>query len=172
MDPISAKLTSSALQNVGQQQGLGSQEPTFQTDKSSFAEMLDNQFAGATETSPLNNDHLMEMVDSLIEDPNAQPFNTISGQDIQIDIAKAGEVEGGSAFKTGNLFQTFKEINTGHMNLERVMETLQSGKKFSTAELLRLQTLTHMYSVKFEIFGKMGEAFNQGIRKFTDMQIS
>ncbi len=170
MDPISAKLTSSALQNIGQQQiSQTHTEPTFQSDKSSFAEMLDNQFA--QESHSIGNEQLFQMVDSLIQDPNAQPFNAISGQEVQIDVVRAGEVEGGSAFKGGNLLEAFKDINNEQINLERTMETLQSGKKFSTGELLRLQTMTHLYAMHMEVGSKVGEGVNQSIRRFSDMQI-
>lgn len=169
MDPISAKLTSSALQNIGQQQ-VTHAEPNFQTDKSNFAEMLDNQFT--QENSQLGNDQLFEMVNSMIQDPSAPQYNAISGQEVQMDVARAGEVEGGSAFKTNNLFESFKNLNNEQLGLERVMETLQSGKKFTAAELFRIQTLTQTYNIHLEIGNKFAEGITSGFKKVWETQVS
>ncbi|KAB2836883.1 hypothetical protein F9K50_11620, partial [bacterium] len=104
MDPISAGLTQSALQNIG---GAGTQFPSqgtgaggFQTDKTSFSQLLDNTIGAQSNANNTSNAKLPEFVESFGNESVTGNMKSIPAGEIQIDVARAGEIEKSSAPKS------------------------------------------------------------------------
>jgi hypothetical protein len=167
MDPISSKLTQSALKNVGPiSTPPGGGSSNYGVDQSSFGRLLDNQM----DTNQTTNAKLMEYVENMSNESVAPPINAIPAGDVH--LAKAGEVDKIASTK-GNIFDILKEVNDTQLNMDNVMETLTSGnKKFSTQEMMRLQVLAHVNTVNMEVISKVGEMANKAISTPFNMQIS
>ncbi|MFO1464573.1 MAG: hypothetical protein U1F66_12435 [bacterium] len=177
MDPISAGLTQSALQNIG---GAGNQLPnqgglggTFQTDKTSFGQLLDNTIGAQSNTNATANGKLMEFVESFGNESVTGNMNAISADGIQVDVARAGEIEKASAPKSTGIFEIFKEVNNNQMGMEQLMEQMFSGSKknWSALELTRLQMYAHHSTVNMEVISKVGEMANKAISTPFNMQV-
>lgn len=178
MDPISAGLTQSALQNIG---GAGTQLPSqggaasggFTTDKTSFAQMLDNTIGAQSGTNNTSNAKLLEFVESFGAESTGGGLKSLPANEIQIDVARAGEIEKNAAPKSTGIMEIFKEVNTNQMGMEQLMEQMFSGSKknFSTMELTRMQMYAHTSTVNMEVISKVGEMANKAISTPFNMQV-
>ncbi|MDL1871319.1 hypothetical protein FBR05_03845 [Deltaproteobacteria bacterium PRO3] len=177
MDPISAGLTQSALQNIG---GAGTQLPSqgtgaggFQTDKTSFSQLLDNTIGAQSSANSTSNAKLLEFVESFGNDSIGGNMKSIPAGEIQIDVARAGEIEKSSAPKSTGIFEIFKEVNSNQMGMEQLMEQMFSGSKksWSALELTRMQMYAHHSTVNMEVISKVGEMANKAISTPFNMQV-
>lgn len=177
MDPISAGLTQSALQNIG---GAGTQLPSqgtgaggFQTDKTSFSQLLDNTIGAQSNANNTSNAKLLEFVESFGNESVTGNMKSIPAGEIQIDVARAGEIEKSSAPKSTGIMDIFKEVNTNQMNMEQLMEQMFSGSKktWSALELTRMQMYAHHSTVNMEVISKVGEMANKAISTPFNMQV-
>ena len=170
MDPISAKLTESALKNVGQISNPvgGAGAGSYGVDQSSFGRILDSNM----QANQTTNAKLLEFVDNMGGETMSPNINAIPANGIQIDVAKAGETQG-TGTNGRNIFDIFKEVNDTQLNMDNIMETVVSGsKKFSTQEMIRIQVLGHTNAVYMETISKVGEMANKAISTPFNMQIS
>jgi len=178
MDPISAGLTQSALNNIG---GAGAQLPnqgtgagSFQTDKTQFSQLLDNTIGAQANAGQSSNAKLLEFVESMGNDNSVNGnMKSIPGGEIQVDVARAGEIEKSAAPKSTGIFEIFKEVNTNQMNMEQLMEQMFSGSKktWSAMELTRMQMYAHSSTVNMEVISKVGEMANKAISTPFNMQV-
>lgn len=171
MDPISAQLTQKALTGMG---GLdtaikpqNTQQISQSFDQSGFGKVLDSQMQGNDATT----NKLMQFVENFNQESMGDSMKAIPAGDIQIDVAKAGELNGKSVTKSQSIFEIFKEVNGTQHNMDQVLETLSSGKKLSTMEMTRLQVLAHMNTVNMEVISKVGEMANRAIQTPFQMQV-
>ncbi len=168
MDAISAQLTQKAMTGLGGLDTTALKSPsTHQFDQTNFSKLLDNQM----QTGDTTNAKLMEFVENFASESTSEPMKAIPAGEIQIDVAKAGEVEKNTVTKSNNIFEIFKEVNSTQANMDQVMETLTSGKKLSTMEMTRLQVLAHMNTVNMEVISKVGEMANRAIQTPFQMQV-
>jgi len=177
MDPISAGLTQSALNNIG---GAGAQLPnqggvggTFQNDKTSFGNLLDQTIGAQNSTGNTSNAKLLEFVENFGNESVTGNMNSIPADGINVNMARAGEIEQASAPKSTGIFEIFKEVNTNQMNMEQLMEQMFSGSKknWSALELTRIQMYAHNSTVNMEIISKVGEMANKAISTPFNMQV-
>lgn len=178
MDPISASLTQSALSNIG---GAGAQLPnqpgaggTFQTDKTGFGQMLDQTISAQNSNGATTNSKLLDFVESMSNSESVTGnMNAIPADGINVNVARAGEIEQASAPKSTGIFEIFKEVNTNQMNMEQLMEQMFSGSKktWSALELTRIQMYAHHSTVNMEIISKVGEMANKAISTPFNMQV-
>jgi hypothetical protein len=176
MDPISMNLTQTALQNVNTgssplpSQGAG----TFQTDKSNFANLLDSTLGAQNNANQASNAKLLDFVESFGADSTGGGgMKSLPGGEIQVDVARAGEIEKASAPKQTGILDMFKEVNTNQMNMEQMMESFFSGSKksFTALELTRMQMYAHTCTVNMEVVSKVGEMANKAISTPFNMQV-
>jgi hypothetical protein len=170
MDPISAKLTESALKNVGQvSTQVGKTGAGYGVDQSGFGRILDSQM----QTNQTTNAKLLEFVENMGGDTMSPQINAIPANGINIDVAKSGELQGSSNGNGRNIFDIFKEVNDTQLNMDNIMETVVSGnKKFTTQEMIRIQVMGHMNAIYMETISKVGEMANKAISTPFNMQIS
>jgi hypothetical protein len=98
-------------------------------------------------------------------------MNAIPAGEIKVDLAKAGEVTASSGGNNSSVLDVFKEINGSQNNMDRLIETMSSGKKFSTQELLQFQVFAHHHTVTYEMMSKFGEMANRAIQTPFQMQV-
>ncbi len=169
MDPISAQLTQKAAANLG---GLENaikpqQQNTFQMDQTGFGKVLDSQMQSNDATTQ----KLMQFVENFHQESLGDSMKALPAGEIQLDVAKASEVNGKTVTKSQSIFEVFKEVNSTQSNMDQVLETLTSGKKLSTMEMTRLQVLAHMNTVNMEVISKVGEMANKAIQTPFQMQV-
>jgi hypothetical protein len=136
-------------------------------DQSGFGKVLDSTIQGNDTTT----NKLMQFVENFNQESMGDSMKAIPAGEINIDVAKAGEVSGKSVTKTQSIFEIFKEVNSTQANMDQVLETLTSGKKLSTMEMTRLQVLAHMNTVNMEVISKVGEMANRAIQTPFQMQV-
>ncbi|HKY63651.1 MAG TPA: hypothetical protein VJR29_09550 [bacterium] len=173
MDPISMNLTQTALQNVNTGSSPLPAGGTFQTDKTSFANLLDSTIGAQSNANQASNAKLMEFVDNFGADSVSGNMKSIPAGEIQVDVARAGEIEKASAPKSTGILDMFKEVNTNQMNMEQMMESFFSGSKksFTALELTRMQMYAHTCTVNMEVVSKVGEMANKAISTPFNMQV-
>ena len=174
MDPISAGLTQKALTGMG---GMGSPMPaqsTFQTDKSSFGQLLNNTITAQNNDAQTTNAKLMDFVESFTNDASMDPkMKSMAANDIQVDLSKAGEIQNSSAPKSSSIYDIFKEVNSSQMQMDQYMEKMMNGGlgHLNQQEIIGMQIFAHMNTVNMEIVSKVGEMANKAITTPYNMQV-
>ena len=173
MDPISMNLTQTALQNVNTGSSPLPSQGTFQTDKSNFANLLDSTIGAQSNANQASNAKLMDFVDNFGNDSVSGNMKSIPAGEIQVDVARAGEIEKASSPKQTGILDMFKEVNTNQMNMEQMMDSFFSGtkKSFTALELTRMQMYAHTCTVNMEVVSKVGEMANKAISTPFNMQV-
>ena len=167
MDPITAQLTNTALKQAGTPESLGSKPAAnFSTDQSAFGQMLNNHM----DASNSSTQQMLQLVDNMAGG-QGQEMKAIPADQINVDLNKVGEVNNTVASNKTGLSEIFKEINHSQNNMDVLMEQMNSGKKFSTNELLRLQIFAHQHTVTYELVSKFGEMGNRAIQTPMQMQV-
>ena len=167
MDPITAQLTSSALKQAGTPNSGAAKPPVnYTTEQSAFGQILDNQNAASNGSTQ----QMLQMVDNMMG-TNGPDMQAIPAKDINVDLKKAGEVTQTVANNKASIFDVFKEVNHSQNNMDALMEQLNSGKKFNTNELMRLQIFAHQHTVTYELVSKFGEMGNRAIQQPMQMQV-
>lgn len=164
MDPIAAQLTKTAAQGL-EKQLPKNPAPKYQIEQSQFGQVLNNQLESGQDA----NGKLLNFVEELTQ-PNSG-VKAIPAGEIHVDLAKAPEVTPTANSNKNAIFGIFKEINSSQNNMDKLMENLASGKKFSTHELIRLQIFSHQHAMGYEMFSRMGAEVNRSIQSVTNMQV-
>jgi hypothetical protein len=166
MDPITAQLSQSALKQAGTPETIAPKTPNYTTENSAFGQILGNHM----DASNSSTQQLINIVENMTG--NSEPkMNAIPADQINVDLKKAGEVEGTVASNKSAIFEIFKEVNHSQTNMDGLMEQLNSGKKFNTHELMRLQIFAHQHTVTYELVSKFGEMANRAIQTPIQMQV-
>ncbi len=167
MDAISLQLTQKALVGASQNSPVAKTQ-NYSVEQSSFSKVLDSQ----VQTNQDTTQQLMQMVEDMGGGDTNPTMNAISADGIQIDVAKAGEVPGTQGVSSAtSIYEIFKEVNLTQNNMDTLMEQMNSGKKFSTHELLRLQVFAHQHTATYEMVSKVGEMGNRAIQTPFQMQV-
>lgn len=166
MDPITAQLTNSALKQAGTPESIAPKAPSYSTDQSAFGQILGNHM----DASNSSTQQLLSIVDNMTGGAEPQ-MNAIPADQINVDLKKVGEVQSTVASNKSSIFDIFKEVNSSQNNMDGLMEQLNSGKKFSTHELMRLQIFAHQHTVTYELVSKFGEMANRAIQTPIQMQV-
>jgi hypothetical protein len=168
IDPISAQLTTGALNKVATPDSLGPKtaEKSHSIDQSAFGNVLGNHM----EASNASNNKLMEMVDSMVGG-GGQDIKAISADGINVDMSRVTEVAQSSSGGGVNIFDIFKEVNGSQVNMDSLMDQMGSGKKFSTNELMRWQIFAHQHTMTYEMVSKFGEMANRAVQGPFQMQV-
>lgn len=171
VDAISAELTKKVA-TTGGVEGLGGglkPDATFKNDQSSFAKLLDSQMQ--TEApGQVNNDKLVSMAESIMGS-NQDTMKAIPGSEIKLDTARVGEIEGTKVSKSEGIFEIFKQINGDQIGMDNLVESLTSGKKFSTMEMMRIQVLMQNNSLGVDLFSKGVDMAHKGVSSVFNMQV-
>ncbi|MDY7231409.1 ATP-dependent helicase HrpB [Hyalangium rubrum] len=64
-----------------------------------------------------------------------------------------------------------RELEAGHLRLEKLIETSASGKTFSNAELLSLQASMYKYTLELDLTSKVVEKATTGIKDVVKTQV-
>lgn len=167
MDPISAELTKQVV--GGSAQGVAAPKtPNYTTEQSGFSQLLDQQ----VDANQSATNKLMAFVDDLAGQNSGGSMKAIPADEIKIDIAKAQEIPGGSTTKSSNmLFDIFKQVNNSQNNMDKLLETVSSGKKFSVHEMIKFQVFAHKHTVVYESMSKFIEMGNRALQTPFQMQV-
>ncbi len=169
MDPITAKLTESALTGMGNLSTPATTPSTYQTDQtSSFARVLDNQM----DANQSSNAKLLEFVENMSRDMDSQPMKAIPADGVQVDVAKATEVDRLAVDKPTNIFDIFKDVNSSALSMDQVMEKLTMNTKFTPQDMIRVQVLASTNTIAFEAMSKLAESAHRAISTPFNMNIA
>jgi hypothetical protein len=64
-----------------------------------------------------------------------------------------------------------RELEVGHLRLEKLIQASASGKKFSNAELLSLQASMYKYTLELDLTSKVVEKATSGIKDVVKTQV-
>ena len=64
-----------------------------------------------------------------------------------------------------------RELETGHLRLEKLIKASAAGKRFSNAELLSLQASMYKYTLELDLTSKVVEKATSGIKDVVKTQV-
>jgi hypothetical protein len=64
-----------------------------------------------------------------------------------------------------------RELETGHLRLEKLIKASAAGKRFSNAELLSLQASMYKYTLELDLTSKVVEKATSGLKDVVKTQV-
>ncbi len=136
----------------------------------SFGQVMKGQAAKPLEQAP-----------SIVQQPQSQSANAMqntqqvqSSKEAQAGVSKvestskAGRLEGTSHHKPAGMID---QVNQAQQKMEDILKMAESGKSFSPAELLALQTHVYRASQELDMAGKVVEKATGGVKQVLQTQV-
>lgn len=158
MDPLITKLNQAAQQKLAKAVSpvpAGNQEPSL------FQKTLDNNFTD-------------RVMDKLREDYALDPKNTmnvISADDVHV-TSQSQELAENQSNPGNKMADAFKGMNRDLVNLDATIETLMTpGVHLTPPQLLALQAGVAHTGLMGDVFSKVVESINSGIKQVIQTQV-
>jgi len=100
-------------------------------------------------------------------------LNKVNGANSQSLTARGAEpVNGKAEAQKGNMMTSMVDsLEKGQVNLEKLIESGASGKKFSNAEMLSLQASMYKYTQELDLTSKVVEKATSGLKDVVKTQV-